>query len=297
MTSTADRLEPKREAYSEMSDEYRATARRIAEFQTLAELVGVLPYAEWVDRVPDYQRKQMLIAKIQDEVGHGHVTARVAEDLGGSREQVLIDFAEGRSKLLNIFHYRIESWEAVGPAAILQNSAAIVQFQSLKQGTYLPYARALKKIEKEESFHYHHAMDLIHEIMTNGTEEQRHLAQESFETWFPRLLAYFGPPDSDRIEDNPAWQMGLKVDSNDELRQRWVDRILPAVQDLGIKIDPELAWYDEDEEHWRFPETEWDEVKTVLKEGGPAYRDWVEHVRASLDRNELYRGAALRAAA
>lgn len=291
-----DRFGERFEAFSSMTDEFRAIARRIAEFQTLAELVGVLPYAEWIERVPDYQRRQMLIAKVQDEVGHGHVTARVAEDLGGSREQVLRDFVEGRTRLLNIFHYDFESWEEIGPAALLQNSAAIVQFQSLKNGTYLPYARALKKIEKEESFHYHHAMDLTHELMLEGTEEQRALVQRSFETWFPRLLAYFGPPDNHTIRDNRAWQLGLKVDSNDDLRQGWINKMVPVVENLGIHVPPELAHHDENEDVWHYAEPDWAEIKHMLDTGGPAYGRLVAKVEQSLERNQPYRQVALRAA-
>lgn len=295
--STQDRLATKYDAYTPMTDEYRASARRIAEFQTLAELVGVLPYAAWIDRVPDFSRRQMLIAKVQDEVGHGHVTARVAEDLGGSREQVLEDFVSGKTKLLNIFHYEFETWEEIGPAALLQNSAAIVQFQSLKHGTYLPYARALKKIEKEESFHYHHALDLTHELMTNGTDEQRTLVQRSFETWLPRLLAYFGPADSEVVEGNRMYQLGLKVDSNDALRQRWLDKMIPVFEGLGIRVEPELAAKDEATDLWSYAEPDWAEIKRILDNGGPAYRRWVDHIAESLEGNQTYRDAARAAAA
>ena len=128
------RLSTKYELWSDMPDGYREGVARVAAFQSLAEVVGVLPFAEWMDRVPDYSRKQMYIAKIQDEVGHGHIMARVAEDLGIPREKILSDFVEGRTKLLNIFHYGFHSWEEIGIAALLMNSSAIVQFQSLDKG-------------------------------------------------------------------------------------------------------------------------------------------------------------------
>ncbi|MEW6470751.1 MAG: Phenylacetic acid catabolic protein [Actinomycetota bacterium] len=291
------RLDTRYERWDEMSDEYRAAAARIASFQSLAEVVGVLPFIEWVEGAPDYARKQMLIAKIQDEVGHGHVMARVAEDLGVTREQILADFVAGRTKLLNIFHYRFESWEAMGPGALLMNSAAIVQFNSLSKGTYLPYVRALKKIEKEEGFHYHHAWDLAHEIMTEGTEEQRRRAQEAFETWLPRLLAYFGPPDSDTFTTNRMYRLGLKVDSNDHIRQRWLARIIPVFQAMGYRVPIELAHYDEDGEIWVYAQPDWAEIKRIISEGGPAYQLYVEHIRGSLERNGPYRTAALARAA
>lgn len=290
-----DRLDEKYELWSEMSDDYRRGAARIAAFQALAEIVGVLPFSEWVDRVPDFKRKQMIIAKVQDEVGHGHVMFRVAEDLGLDREDIIQGFTDGDTKLLNIFHYGFETWEELGPAALLMNSAAIVQFQSLKNGTYLPYARALRKIEKEESFHYHHALDLTHEVLNTGTAEQQSLVQQAFETWLPRLLAYFGPPDSDVVHENRMYQLGLKVDSNDDLRQRWLDRIIPVFEDLGVEVDPDLVHHDG--ERWVFPEPDWDEIKQMLRDGGPRAAEWRDHITSSMKRNRRYRLASLAAAA
>lgn len=291
------RLETRYELWSDMSEEYRRGAAKIASFQALAEIVGVLPFAEWVDRVPDYQRKQMMIAKVQDEVGHGHVMFRVAEDLGTSRETIINEFLDGHTPVLNIFHYGFETWEEVGPGALLMNSAAIVQFQSLKHGTYLPYARALKKIEKEESFHYHHALDLIHEMMLEGTDEQRALVQQGFETWLPRLLAYFGPPDSGTVAENGMYRLGLKVDSNDDLRQRWLDKMIPVFKGLGVRVDGELVRYDNSRSRWVFPEPDWDEISRLLDEGGPRVQDWHDTIATSIRRNAPYRRAALGRAA
>jgi ring-1,2-phenylacetyl-CoA epoxidase subunit PaaA len=291
------RLAHKYELWSEMPEGYREAAARIASIQALAELVGVLPFAEWIDRAPDFTRKQMLMAKVQDEVGHGHVTARVAEDLGVPRERILQDFAEGRTKLLNIFHYGFEEWEEVGPGALLMNSSAIVQFQALHHGTYLPYARALRKIEKEESFHYHHALDMTHQTMVSGSPAQRERAQRAFETWLPRLLAYFGPPDSDTYRSNPLYRFGIKVRSNDELRQQWLAKIIPVFQELGFHVDPQLAAFDEERGEWTYAAPDWAETKRIIKEGGPRYEDWRSHIAGSLERNAAYRDIALDAAA
>ena len=287
------RLAVRYERWDDMSDEYRAAAAKLASFQALAELVGVLPFSEWVDRAPDYARKQMLVAKIQDEVGHGHVTARVAEDLGVTREEILENFAAGRTKLLNIFHYGFDCWEEIGPAALLMNSAAIVQFQSLDKGTYLPYARALKKIEKEESFHYHHALDLTHQILSEGGAEQRAIVQTAFDTWFPRLLAYFGPPDGDRYQDNVGYRFGLKVDSNDDLRQRWIAKIVRVFRELGVHVSDDIARCDEETGEWTYCKVDWAACKKLITEGGPKYQEWVDTVRGSLERNGRYRKAAL----
>lgn len=282
-----ERLGTKYELWDDIPEEFRKGAARIAAFQCLAELVGVLPFSEWIDRVPDFTRKQMLIAKVQDEVGHGHVMARVAEDLGISREQILREFVDGKSKLLNVFHFGFESWAEIGPAALLMNSAAIVQFQSLDKGNYLPYARALKKIEKEEAFHYHHAIDLTHETLTVGSPRQRTQVQEAFDTWMPRLLAYFGPPDSDTVTENKMYQLGLKVDSNDDLRKRWLDRIISTFQELGVETS-HIVSKDEDGV-WSYPDVDWEEMRVLLSEGGPRYEDWKAMVADSLERNEGYR--------
>lgn len=291
------RLARKYELWDEMPEDYREAATRIASFQALAEVIGVLPFAEWIDRAPDFDRKRMLIAKVQDEVGHGQVTSRVAEDLGLCRERILGDFVDGKTKLLNIFHYGFETWEEIGPAALLMNSSAIVQFQSLDKGTYLPYARALRKIEKEESFHYHHALDMTHQTMVYGTPKQRQTVQDAFETWLPRLLVYFGPPDSDTCRDNTMYKFGLKVSSNDALRQIWLTKIIPVFVELGVRVDPASVRFDEESMEWVYPSPDWTAVKHLLKTGGPRFQDWRTKVGESLNRNAGYRRVSLGVAA
>ena len=291
MPTAGDRLSARYERDEVPGDAYAAAAAKIAAFQCGAELIGVLPFAEWIDRAPDYARQQMLIAKVQDEVGHGHVMARVAEDLGTTRDSILDDYIEGRSSVLNIFHYGFESWEELGPGALLMNSAAIVQFQSLKHGTYLPYARGLEKIEKEESFHYHHALDLTHELLSAGGE-QRQAVVAGFETWFPRVLAYFGPGDSDSFSANPMFQMGLKVDSNDDIRQRWLSKVIPALKAVGMPVDPGLVRFDAEADRWVHIDVAWDNVKSMLANGGPRLDDWLTKLTRWRTTNALYRDVA-----
>ena len=153
------------------------------------------------------------------------------------------------------------------------------------------------KIEKEESFHYHHAMDMTHQTMVYGSAEQRRRAQEAFETWLPRLLAYFGPPDSDTYRSNPMYRFGLKVRSNDELRQQWLTKIIPVFTELGIHVDPELASFDDERQEWDYASPDWVETKRIIKEGGPRYEQWRSQVARSLERNATYRDVALKAAA
>lgn len=292
------RLTPKYERWGAFSDDYRNIATKMVSFQVLAEIVGVLQFAEWLPRVPDFNRKRMLTAKIQDEVGHGHVTARVAEDLGTSREAIIRDWLDGKTKLLNIFHYGFHSWEELGTAALVVNSAAIVQFKSLDKGTYLPYARALKKIEKEEAFHYHHARDLTHEIHTCGTKVQRQRSQDAFETWLGRTLVYFGPPDLDTVEENPAYRLGLKVDANETLRQHYLERMVPVWKSVGLEVD-HLVTYDEDADAWDYGAVviDWAAEKEMLREGGPRYEDWKTWIRSSFEKNGRYFEPSVKAAA
>ncbi|TLP57055.1 Phenylacetic acid catabolic protein [Microbispora triticiradicis] len=278
------------ELWDPMPDEVREGARRFAAVQALNELVGVLQYVEWLDRAPSHTRRQMLMAKIQDEVGHGHVVARVAEDLGMPREQILLDYLEGRTRIHNIFHYSFATWEEVGPGLLLTNSAAITQFQSLAKGVYLPYARALRKVEREESFHYQHALDLTHEILTHGDAEQRRRVQEGFELWLPRILAYLGPPDTDTLHTNRMWQVGLKPDGNDEVRQAWLNKIIPVVRKLGLHVDPSLVRQAPSGE-WEFEMPDWAQVKKVIANGGPSSQRRLDWVRNALDRNAPYRRA------
>lgn len=287
---TDPRLARKYERWDDLPEGYAEAAARIVSFQALGETVGVLPFWEWVDKAPDFVRKQMLMAKIQDEVGHAHVTTRVAEDLGVPRERIIADYLEGRTKLLNVFHYGFETWEEIGPAALLMNSGAIVQFQALDRGTYLPYARALRKIEKEESFHFHHALDMTHQTMAYGTAGQRALVQQAFETWFPRVVAYFGPSDPN-FADNPLYKFGLKVERNDALRQLWLAKIIPVFTQLGLYVDPKLVRFDAETDEWVYPAPNWPEVKHVIIQGGPRTEDWRAMIARSMERNTSYRAA------
>ena len=143
------------------------------------------------------------------------------------------------------------------------NSAAIVQFQSLMKGVYLPYARALRKIEREESFHYQHALDMTHEVLTYGDAGQRSRAQEGFDQWLPRVLAYFGPPDTETITSNRMWLCGLKPQGNDELRQKWLGKIIPVARKVGLRVSTEQA-NEEPDGSWSFTMPDWAEVKRVI---------------------------------
>lgn len=275
-------------------DEYRDTAARIAAFQVLAELVGVLPFQDWISRAPGLTWKQMITAKVQDEVGHGHITARVAEDLGRTREQILESYAYGDAKLLNIFHYDFHTWGEVPIAGLLMNSAALVQFRSLAGGSYLPYVRALKKIMREESFHYHLALEGTEVLMREGTRTQQAQVQEGLTLWWPRVLGYFGPDDSATYKDNVAWQLRLKMDSNDTIRQAWISKMVPVLRKLGLEIPDDRLEFDDETKQWAFTQPDWAEIKRIIKEdAGPASHRRREQVRSAFERNAWARPVPL----
>lgn len=273
------------EAGDPMPAAYSEQARRVASFQTLAELVGVLPYAQWLDRVPAFVRKQMLVAKIQDEVGHGHVMARVAEDLGGDRMAILEGYINGTTKLLNIFHYDFLSWPELAIGALLQNSAAIVQFQHLVKGSYAPYVRALRKILPEESFHFHQARDLIQTLLAQQDKTIRQQIEDGLEQWFPRVLAYFGPPEGARLQSNMAYQFHIKTATNEELRQAWLSKIVPTLEGLGLQAPDAGLRREEGTGVWRYTEPDWPQVRQVIAGNGPASAERLAQTRAIYERN------------
>lgn len=253
-----------------MPDDYRREVTRLISFQALAEIVGATLFSEWLDRVPSLQGKLILTAKCQDEMGHAQCLMRVVEDLGVDRDRIVEDYLEGRAKLLNIFHYAAHSWPELAIAALLQNSAAIVQFRSLATGSYQPYVRALRKIMREESFHYHRALHLTRVLFANGRPEHRHQIEEGLAKWLPLVLAYFGPPD----RDNPrldSLRYRIKCDLNDDLRERWLDRMVPVIESCGLAIpDPRLRRRAGG--GWDFTEPDWAEMRRVVAGDGPVSR-------------------------
>jgi ring-1,2-phenylacetyl-CoA epoxidase subunit PaaA len=253
-----------------MPDDYRREITRVVSFQALAEIVGATLFSEWLDRAPSLQGKLILTAKCQDEMGHAQCLMRVVEDLGVDRDRVVEDYLERRAKLLNIFHYAAESWPELAIAALLQNSAAIVQFRSLATGSYQPYVRALRKIMREEAFHYHRALHLTKLMHGRGTPEQRRQIEDGLAKWFPLVLAYFGPRDreSPRLD---SLRYRIKCDLNDDLRERWLERMVPVLEGVGLAIpDPRLRRRDDG--RWNFTDPDWAEMKRVVAGDGPVSR-------------------------
>jgi ring-1,2-phenylacetyl-CoA epoxidase subunit PaaA len=276
-----------------MPESYRKALVKFIEMHGNSELMGVLPEREWILRAPTLQRKLALTAKVQDEVGHAQLIYRVVEDLGKPREACLDDLVEGRTKFHNVFHYPTKTWGDVGVIAWLVDAAAIISQKALLKCSYAPYARIMKKICWEESFHILHGRDVVLAMMT-GTDEQRELVQEAVNRWWGPLMQFHGNPI--RAEDDPMYQWRIKSQANEDARQQFLDGYVPQIRELGLTLpDPRLR--QRDDGVWEYSEPDWDELKWVVTGHGPATERRLGFRRMSRDETAWVRRAVLADAA
>jgi ring-1,2-phenylacetyl-CoA epoxidase subunit PaaA len=279
------------EATEWFPDEYRARLVKFIEMHGNSELMGVLPEREWILRAPTLQRKLALTAKVQDEVGHAQLIYRVVEDLGKSREQCLADLISGKAKFHNVFHYPTHTWGDVGVIAWLVDAAAIISQKALLKCSYAPYARIMKKICWEESFHILHGRDVILAMVT-GTPSQFELVQEALNRWWPPLMQFHGNP-IPRDED-PMWIWRIKSQGNEEARQQFLDGYVPQIRELGLEVpDPKLR--KRDDGVWEYTEPDWDELRSVVTGHGPKTEERLVFRRRFLDQEQWVRDALLAA--
>src|SRR5918912_278112 len=264
------------EATDWMPEEYRTAVCRFVEMHANSELMGVLPEREWILRAPTLKRKLALTAKGQAEVGHAQLLYRVAEDLGKPRQAMIEDLLAGRTKFHNVFHYPTRTWADIGIIAWLVDAAAIVAQQALRDSSYAPYARTMRKICWEESVHIMHGRDVVVTMVT-GTAEQRAMIQEALDRWWPPLMQMHGPR-SDRAKDRDIhWR--IKAKTSEELRQEFLGIYVPRIRELGLVIpDPELR-HDADGGEWRYSEPDWQELRTVVTNHGPKSQERLEFRR------------------
>ncbi len=286
---------------------YRIGMLRMAEHHANSEIVGALPEGEWITRAPSLRRKLALIAKVQDEVGHGQMLYRVSQDLGKPRDQMLRDLITGKTKYHNVFNYPAPTWADVTMIQWLVDGAAILNQATLAEGSYGPYVRTMKRINMEEAFHFKSGEDMILTLMS-GTPRQKQMAQEALDRWWEPCLMFFGPPDKDSVKTQPFMRWRIKTATNDELRQRFVDRFAPAALDLGLKIhitakdehgmvidrheDPELH-YDAAAGHWKLSQPDWNEFYRVIRGHGPLNKERVGLRRFSYEQGQWVRRAVL----
>ncbi len=251
-----------------MPEEYRRQMIRMISQHAHSEIVGMLPEGAFITRAPSLRRKLVLLAKVQDEGGHGQYLYHAAETLGATRQEMIEALLSGRAKYSSIFNYPTLTWADMGAIGWLVDGAAILNQTMLAKCSYGPYSRAMLRICAEENFHKRQGQDIVITLAT-GTPEQKAMMQDSLNRWWPPTLMMFGPPDTDSPNSAVLMRWGIKTKTNDELRQMFVDQTVPDLLALGLTIpDPDLH-FDEASGHWHFGAINWDEFWQVVKGDGP----------------------------
>ena len=275
-----------------MPEGYQKTLVRQISQHAHSEIIGMQPEGNWITRAPSLRRKAILLAKVQDEAGHGLYLYSAAETLNVSRDQMEADLMSGKAKYSSIFNYPTLTWADVGAIGWLVDGAAIVNQIPLCRCSYGPYARAMIRVCKEESFHQRQGFELMM-ALSHGTAEQKAMAQDALNRWWWPAVQMFGPPDHDspHSAQNMAWK--IKRFSNDDLRQKFIDMTVKQAQALELEIpDPDLK-FNEETGHWEIGEIDWDEFWAVVKGHGPASRQRMANKRKAHADGAWVREAAL----
>ncbi len=255
-----------------MPDAYRKTLVRQISQHAHSEVVGMLPEGNWIGRAPSLKRKAILLAKVQDEAGHGLYLYSACETLGVTRESTIEDLLSGKAKYSSIFNYPTLSWADIGAVGWLVDGAAIMNQVMLTRTSYGPYARAMVRICKEESFHQRQGYEIM-SVLAKGSPEQKEMAQDALNRWWWPSLMMFGPNDAESAHSAESMKWKIKRQSNDELRQIFIDRTVQQAEVIGLTIpDPDLKW-NEERGHYDFGPIDWDEFWNVVKGNGPCNKD------------------------
>jgi len=274
-----------------MPESYRKTLVRQISQHAHSEIIGMLPEGNWITRAPSLRRKVALVAKVQDEAGHGLYLYSAMETLGASRDKVLEDLQEGRAKYSSIFNYPTVSWADMGAIGWLVDGAAIQNQVPLCRASYGPYSRAMIRVCKEESFHQRQGYEIMM-TLAKGTPEQKAMAQESLNRWWWPSLMMFGPSDKDSKHTAQSMKWKIKRHTNDELRQAFVDKTVPQAAYLGLTLpDPDLKWNEETKQH-DFGAIDWTEFYNVIKGNGPCNKQRVKARKNARDNGAWVRDAA-----
>jgi len=283
------RIEPK----NWMPDGYRKTLIRQISQHAHSEIVGMLPEGNWLTRAPSLKRKLQLMAKIQDEAGHGLYLYSAMETLGADRDEEIEKLHRGEVKFSSIFTYPTLSWADMGAIGWLVDGAAIVNQVPLQRCSYGPYARAMIRVCKEESFHQRQGYEILLTMMREGTDEQKEMVQDAINRfWWPSLMM-FGPSDTNSPNSAQSMAWKIKRHSNDELRQRFLDQTVPQLEFLGCTApDPDLKW-NEETGHYDFGEINWQEFFDVLKGHSPCGIERIQQRKKAIDDGQWVRDAAV----
>lgn len=274
-----------------MPDAYRKTNIRQISQHAHSEIVGMLPEGNWISRAPSLKRKAILLAKVQDEAGHGLYLYAAAETLGQSREQMIEDLHSGRAKYSSIFNYPTLTWADMGAIGWLVDGAAIMNQVMLTRTSYGPYARAMVRICKEESFHQRQGFEVLL-VLSKGSEAQKAMCQDAINRWWWPALMMFGPRDSESTNSDVSMKWKIKRKSNDELRQQFVDMIAEQVKLLNMTLPDAQLRYNKNTKHYDFGEINWDEFWQVVKGNGPCNKERLAARKKAWEEGRWVREAA-----
>ncbi|MFL6862181.1 MAG: 1,2-phenylacetyl-CoA epoxidase subunit PaaA [Allosphingosinicella sp.] len=274
-----------------MPEAYRRTLTRQISQHAHSEIVGMLPEGNWISRAPSLRRKAILLAKVQDEAGHGLYLYSAAETLGTSREEMIEALHSGKAKYSTIFNYPTLTWADIGAIGWLVDGAAIMNQVPLQRTSYGPYARAMVRVCKEESFHQRQGYEIMM-AMCAGTADQKRMAQDALNRWWWPSLMMFGPPDADSPNTAQSMRWRIKRDTNDDLRQKFVDITVPQADALGLIVpDAALKW-NEARGHYDFGEVDWEEFYAVVRGEGPVAKERMTARREAWEQGAWVREAA-----
>lgn len=282
-----EKIEPK----DWMPERYRKQLIRMMSQHAHSEIVGMLPEGNWVTRAPSLRRKVSLLAKVQDEAGHGLYLYSAAETLGIDRAEMLDQLHTGKAKYSSIFNYPTLTWADIGAIGWLVDGAALINQVMLQRASFGPYSRAMVRICKEESFHHRQGYEIM-SILSNGTIEQKAMAQDALNRWWWPSLMMFGP--DDKNSPNSAEMMNWKVkrESNDDLRQRFVDRTIPQGEFLGLTFPDKDLKFNETTGHYEFGEIDWSEFNEVISGNGPCNKERIDARKRADENGKWVREAA-----
>ena len=283
--------EEKIEAKDWMPEAYRRTLVRQISQHAHSEIIGMQPEGNWLTRAPSLKRKAILLAKVQDEAGHGLYLYSAAETLGISRDQMVSDLLSGKAKYSSIFNYPTLTWADIGAVGWLVDGAAIMNQIPLCRCSYGPYARAMVRVCKEESFHQRQGFDIMHEL-SRGTDAQKASAQDALNRWWWPSLMMFGPGDAESKHSAQSMAWKIKRFSNDELRQKFVDVTVPQAEFLGLRVPDDDLALNKETGHYDFGEIDWQEFFDVLSGNGPCNKQRLEKRTKAQDDGAWVREAA-----
>jgi ring-1,2-phenylacetyl-CoA epoxidase subunit PaaA len=282
-----EKIEPK----DWMPEGYRKNLIRQMSQHAHSEVIGMQPEGNWLTRAPTLERKSVLLAKVQDEAGHGLYLYSATETLGITREELVEGLHEGRAKYASIFNYPSLTWADIGAIGWLVDGAAIVNQITLQRTSYGPYARSMVRICKEESFHQRQGYQIMVKL-SEGSDQQKAMAQDALNRWWWPSLMMFGPHDAESANSGQSMMWKIKRQSNDELRQKFVDQSVPQADFLGLELpDPKLKW-NEERQHYDFGEIDWDEFAAVISGNGMCNRQRLAQHKAAHDDGAWVREAA-----